>query len=179
VARVALDAPVRWATLLLLVGVISSGGCHYNVGNSFPADVQTVYVPIFTNEDFRRGVEFPLTEAVQKQIQQRSHFRLVKDNSADTKLTGKITRIRKNVLGESRGDDPRELQLHYAIDVTWEDLRTGRLLAQQQVAIEPEVTHLISTASFAPEVGQSLATATQQACDQMARQIVDMMQTPW
>src|SRR4051794_23668078 len=84
-ARVALDAPARWVTLLFLVGVLSSGGCHYNVGNSFPSDVQTVYVPIFTNEDFRRGVEFQLTDAVQKQIQQRSHFRLVKDNSADTK----------------------------------------------------------------------------------------------
>jgi hypothetical protein len=41
------------------------------------------------------------------------------------------------------------------------------------------VSHLFATGNFAPEVGQSLTTATQQAIDAMARQIVDLMEAPW
>lgn len=159
--------------------MFAAGGCGYHLGNDFPADVRTVYVPIATNEDYRRTVEMQLTEAVQRQIQLRTNYRLVKSDTADTKLTVKIKKIQKNVQGMDRYDDPRQLQIQYAVDVTWEDLRTSRILAQNQVAIEPEMNHLFATGDFAPEVGQSLATATQQAIDKMARQIVDLMQNPW
>jgi len=160
-------------------GLLSASGCGYHLGNAFPADVRTVYVPIFTSEDYRRGTEFQLTEAVQRQIQLRTNYRLVKSDTADTKLTGKIKSIRKNVQGMDRFDDPRQLQIQYAVDVTWEDLRTSRILAQNQVAIEPEMNHLFATGDMAPEVGQSLATATQEAIDKMARHIVDLMQNSW
>ncbi len=136
-------------------------------------------MPIATCEDFRRGTEFQLTEAVQKQIQTRTPFRLAKDEAADTKLTMKIKSIRKTVLGTTAQNDARELQVQYAVEVTWEDLRTGRILAQNKVSIEPEVTRLFSSGEFAPELGQSLATANQEAIGKMARQIVDMMEAPW
>jgi Lipopolysaccharide-assembly len=159
--------------------VLAASGCGYHIGNSYPADVRTVYVPVFTCEDYRRGNEFLLTEAVQKQIQQRTPFRLAKNDMADTKLTGKTTAITKNVLALDQYDDARELQVQFAVNVTWEDLRTGRILAQQNVAIPPEMVQVLGTGDFAPEVGQSLATATQVAVEKLARQIVDMMQTPW
>jgi hypothetical protein len=167
--------------LLVALLALTAGlcGCGYTIGNAYQKDIATVYVPIFTNEDYRRGVEFQLTEAVQKQIQQRTPFRLARDETADTKLTGKIKGIRKSVLGTTADNDPRTLQIQYQVDVTWEDLRTGRILARQNVSIDPDVTHLVATGDFSPEVGQSLATATQTAIDKMARQIVDMMQAPW
>jgi hypothetical protein len=167
------------ATLfVLIVGVIASG-CGYTIGSAFQHNVQTVYVPIATSEDFRRGPEFQLTEAVQKQIQNRTPFRLTNNDAADTKLTMKIKNIRKNVLGTTAQNDARELQVQYAVEVVWEDLRTGRILAQNKVSIEPEVTRLFASGEFAPELGQSLATGTQEAIDKMARQIVEMMEAPW
>jgi outer membrane lipopolysaccharide assembly protein LptE/RlpB len=166
------------APLLATVLFVTSG-CGYTIGNQFQHNVQTVYVPIATSEDFRRGQEYQLTEAVQKQIQQRTPFRLAKDDRADTKLTIKIKSIRKTVLGTTAQNDPRELQVQYAVEVTWEDLRTGRILAQNKVSIEPEVTRLFTSGEFAPELGQSLATGTQEALNKMARQIVDMMEAPW
>jgi Lipopolysaccharide-assembly len=161
------------------VAALGTCGCGYRIGNQYPADIRTVYVPIFTSEDYRRQNEFLITEAVQRQIQQRTPFRLAKNDMADTKLTGKITTITKNVLALDAFDDARELQVQFAVSVTWEDLRTGRILAQQNVAIPPELVQLTGTGDFAPEVGQSLATATQVAMDKLARQIVDMMQSPW
>jgi hypothetical protein len=164
---------------LTAFAVLAASGCGYTIGSQFQHNVQTVYVPIATCEDFRRGPEFQLTEAVQKQIQKRTPFRLAKDETADTKLTMTIKSIRKSVLGTTAQHDDREVQVQYAVAVTWEDLRTGRILAQNKVSIEPEVNRLFSTGEFAPELGQSLATATQEAIDKLARQIVDMMEAPW
>ena len=154
-------------------------GCGYTVGSPHQAEVRTVHVPMFTNDSYRRGIEAQLTEAVQKEIQNRTPYRIVKAPQADTRLTGHIIEARKKRLSETTFDDSRELQLHYAVEVTWEDLRTGQILSQQQIPIAPEAVHLLSTAEFAPEVGQSLATGTQDALARMARQIVDMMETPW
>jgi hypothetical protein len=165
--------------LPVLVALLAASGCGYTIGNQFQQNVQTVYVPIATSEDFRRGPEFQLTEAVQKQIQERTPFRLAKDDRADTKLTMKIKSIRKSVLGTTAQNDDRELQLQYAVDVVWEDLRTGRILAQNKVSIEPEVTKLFAQSEFAPELGQSLATGTQEAIQKMARQVVELMEAPW
>ena len=174
-------SPLATLSSLLVAAVagLAASGCGYTIGNAFQHNVQTVYVPIATSEDFRRGPEFQLTEAVQKRIQQRTPFRLSKDEGADTKLTMKIKNIRKSVLGTTAQNDARELQVQYAVEVTWEDLRTGRILAQNKVSIEPEVTRLFASGEFAPELGQSLATGTQEAIDKMARQVVDMMEAPW
>lgn len=149
------------------------------VGNLYGPEVRTVEVPIFQNDTFRRGIEYQLTEAVQKEIQTRTPYRLSKGPGTDTRLTGRIVGIRKNVLGETQYDDPRELQLSLQVVVTWEDLRTGRVLATQEVPIHPQAIPLTGQADFAPEIGQSLATATQEATNRLAAQIVNMMETPW
>lgn len=171
----------RYVTNLLLLLVLSVDltGCGYTVGNSYQPDVQTVYVPIFENKTLRRGFEYQLTEAVQRKIQSRTPFRLAKGVEADTRLTGTIRHINKSVLGTTPDDDPRNLNLQFVVDVTWEDMRSGRILSQQQVPINADVVQLVSQASFAPEVGQSLATATQTATDNLANQIVQLMEAPW
>jgi hypothetical protein len=159
--------------------VLLLSGCGYMVGNAYGPEVRTIEVPIFQNDSFRRGIEYQLTEAVHKEIQSRTPFRLSKGPGTDTRLTGRIVDIRKDVLGETQFDDPRELQYSVFVRVTWEDLRTGRLLAEQEVPIDPQSIPLVGQAEFAPEIGQSLATATQEATDRLARQIVNMLETPW
>ena len=165
-------------TTAIVTGALASG-CGYTVGSPYNAEIRSIYVPTFTSNQFRRDIELQLTEAVQKQIQQRTPFRLVKEQQADTRLHGKVVNFQKGVLGETGLDDARELQINLAIEVTWEDLRTGQILAQQQIPISPDVITQGTQAEFAPEVGQSLATATQQAVDRLARNIVDMMEQPW
>jgi hypothetical protein len=164
---------------LIPITLVMLSGCGYMVGSAYGPEVRTVEVSIFQNDTFRRGIEYQLTEAVQREIQTRTPFRLAKGRDADTRLTGRIVDVRKDVLGETRFDDPRELQVSYAIQVTWEDLRTGQLLAQQEVPVAPDVLPLVGQAEFAPEVGQSLATATHDAMSRLAAQIVNMMEVPW
>ena len=163
----------------LIFVVLASAGCGYTVGAPFSPEIRSVHVPVFKSGSNRRFLEYQLTEAVQKQIQERSHFRLVKESEADTRLTGKIIDLRKTALGQTRNSDARELQVNLQVEVTWEDTRSGKVLVQQRVPLPPEMLQLATQAEFAPEVGQSLATADQAAINRMARNIVDMMETPW
>lgn len=163
----------------LIAIVISGAGCGYLVGSPYPAEIRTIHVPTFTNETFRRGFELQVTEAVHKKIELQTPFRLMKSPQADTMLSGRIVSINKRPANQNRYDDPRELELAIGIEVTWTDNRTGNVLAQRTCPVGPQLSHALAHASFAPETGQSLATATQQAVDQLAAEIVGMMESPW
>ncbi len=163
---------------LILIAISLLSGCGYMVGSANDPQIRTVEVPVIETNSFRRGIELQLTEAVQKQIQLRTPFRVVTDGG-DTRLTGRIIDMRKSVLGETQFDDPRELQINLALEVVWEDLRAGRVLSQEQIPLTPELAALRAQSEFAPEVGQSLATAMQQAVNRLARQVVDRMEAPW
>ncbi|MBA3312551.1 MAG: LPS assembly lipoprotein LptE [Planctomycetota bacterium] len=165
---------------LLALTVSTLLGCGYTVGRAFDAPVRTVAVPTFTNESFRRGIEQQLTEAVHREIQNRTPFRLARDEaSADTRLVGRIIQAEKYAMTPTPFGDPRELELHLAVEVRWEDLRTGQVIACQQMPISPDAIALVSQSSFAPETGQSRATGERSAVENMARQIVDLMESPW
>jgi hypothetical protein len=167
------------ATLVCGASLLLHGnGCGYMVGNARAPEVRTVYVPTFTSDGFRRGFDVQLTEAVQKQVQMRG-YRLAKPPVADTRLVGHIAAVDKRPVNQNRFDDPRELELALAVSVRWEDARTGQLLSTTEFPIDPLGTHAVTQTTFAPETGQSLATASQQATDTLARQIVEMMEIPW
>ena len=105
--------------------------------------------------------------------------RLAKGPGAQTRITGRIVDFRKNVLSETRNDDPRELQLTLVVEVKWEDLRTGKVLCEESVPLDTATAALATQSDFAPEVGQSLATVINDSVRQTARRIVDMMDLPW
>ena len=164
---------------LLIVPVFSSVGCGYMLGSFHGGDVRTVAVPVFESNSNRRGIEYQLTEAVQNEIKARTPFRIAKEPYADTRLKGRIIEIRKRPLGENRYDDPRALQYSLSVQVVWEDLRNGNVLAEQTIPINPVGLSLETNADFSPELGQSQATANQKAIQQLAAQIVDRMEAPW
>lgn len=164
---------------LITLFAMAIGGCGYHMGAPFSPEIRSIYVPTFSSTVNRRGLEFQLTEAVQTQIKNRTHFRLVHEPQADTRLIGKLVRADKNVLGGTQFSDVREAQMNFVVEIKWEDLRTGKLLSAERIPLAPDVVRQVATGEFAPEIGQSLATADQRAIDQLARDIVDKMEVPW
>jgi hypothetical protein len=164
--------------LLALTKLTMMSGCGYTLGAPYAQNIRTVHVPTFQSTDFRRGYELQLTEAVQKQIQTRTPYRLAKEPGADTRLTGRIVGIDKRVPNQNKYDDPRELELAIGVEVKWEDLRTGQIINQQTVPLAGNAAQLLGTSSFAPESGQSMATATQDTVNNLAIQIVVLMEVP-
>src|SRR3954447_23529781 len=85
-------------------------GCGYSIRPPVYADVRTVYVPIFRSISFRRDIQLMLTEAVIKEIEERTTYKVVgTPEQADTILEGTVTFAEKNISVESPQTRPREL----------------------------------------------------------------------
>ena len=157
---------------------LALAGCGYQFGHLSDPTIRSVAVPTFESTADRRGIELQLTEAVVKQIQTRTPFRLAHESTADTILRGRVVGVRKRGLSRTITDDPREAEFALAVEVTWED-RRGQVLGSRTVPIAPDVVPVLSTGTQAVELGQTRATAQQEAVERLARQVVDLMELPW
>ena len=158
-------------------------GClsNYQFGarTLFPEGIETVYVPVFASNSFRRQLGEELTEAVIKEIERRTPFKVVASPSADTVLIGTLTTETKHLIFETTTGDPRESEVNLAVKVSWTDQR-GRPVRDIPLVPVPAAAIDISAASdLVPEVGQSVATAHQRAIQRLAEQIVSLMEKPW
>jgi hypothetical protein len=164
------------------IAVATSGCAPYRIGTDslYPADVATVNVPIFESDSFRRNLGERLTEAVCKQIEDETPYKVVRSGTSDSTLTGRIIHDRKRVLIENRNDDVREVETSLYVQVTWTK-RDGTLIAQNaMIPVDPGLTiDVLGLSSVAPETGQSITTGHQKAIDRLAAQIVGMMEAPW
>jgi len=171
-----------WIPRALVLSVILLAGCTgYQVGTSslYSPAVRTVYVPMFESDSFRRNQGERLTEAVMKEIESKTPYKVVGTPNADTTLTGRIAEETKRVVVENRLDDPRQAEVKLQVQVRWTD-RHGRLIRQSEsIPLSDLPIGVDGDASLFPEVGQSVATAHQQAIQRAAQQIVAMMETPW
>ena len=87
----------------------------------FPSGVRTVHIPVVQNETFRHDLGVRLTEALVREVEQRTPYKVVSNPNADTVLRCNITGESKDVLSETENDDPR------ALDASVPLPRRGRL----------------------------------------------------
>jgi hypothetical protein len=168
---------VRYSLLALL----TAGCANYQLGPQglYPAHVRTVHVPVFQSDTFRRGLGELLTEAVVKEIERRTPYKVVGPEAADSVLQGRILSDDKNVLAENLFDEPRELEAELRVEITWIDSTGGAVLGCTTVPVAPLASQLTQTSTLIPEAGQSIATAHQEAIRDLARDIVNQMQAWW
>lgn len=169
-------------SLLLVVFVVTSfstGCASYQFGNRtlYRPDIQTVHVPIFQSNSFRKDFGERLTEAVVKEIELNTPYKTVCESDADSILSGQIISESKTVLAEDINDVPRNIGTDLVAQVRWES-RAGDLLRDNLIALPP-ILQISQTANLIPEGGQSVATAHQRAISQLAEQIVAQMEYPW
>ena len=71
----------------------------YTTRPLYDLGIRTVRVPIFKNFTFRRGLEFQLTEAVIREIESKTPYKVVQEaDCADTELIGTIVGRSKAVI---------------------------------------------------------------------------------
>ena len=176
-------ASLRRAAWLLLALVAGTSGCAaYRFGNQslYTCDVQTVHVPVFQSNSFRRNLGERLTEAVVKEIELQTPFKVVSSDRADSVLTGRIISDTKRNLVLNTDGEPRVLEADFQIQVNWTNRKgdqvSGRPIA---VAVPADMFSVNVNSNFVPEGGQSISTAQQAAIKKLAVQIVEQMQTGW
>ena len=191
---------------LLLPSCETGGNFHvlgYTTTPQYRCDIHSVRVPIFKNEAYRdstrQGIEMDLTQAIIRQIQLHTPYK-VNTSSPDTELTGTIKYLNKAILNRNQQNLPRETETTLAVEVKWVDLRSGENLSKPargpgSLPAPPppgspppppgappppaDTVAVFSVGHFIPEIGQSNATAYKQNVDNLATQIVSMMEQPW
>jgi hypothetical protein len=160
------------ASLVAFAAVLVAGsGCGYHVGSLVPSDIRTIYVPIFDNATFRRGLEFHLTEAVQRDIRRRTHLKLVGRDEADSILTGEIMDFRGALVVRDVNLRVIAEDVTISISFKWTERRTGRILA--------EASNVSNTVRLYAAGGETLGTATAESFRWLAEGIVDRMEGAW
>jgi hypothetical protein len=164
--------------------LLAANGCAaYRFGNEplYAPDVTTVYVPMIESDSFRRDLGERLTEAVVKEIEAKTPFKVVgTPDGADSVLGARLLNDRKIVTVENQNDDPRTVEIGMTAEVTWINRRRQPLCPPTNVPLPAELfIPMGQTAAQLPEAGQSVATQQQVAIERLAQQIVATMEEPW
>lgn len=119
----------------------------YTTKPMYDCNIRSVYVPIFQNRTFYKGLEFDLTRAVVQQIEAKTPFKVISDcDRADTVLEGKIISVTKNLLNLNQNNEVRQGETNLVVEIVWRDLRTGEILSQ------PSPRPQLATPSLPPGV---------------------------
>ena len=158
-------------------------GCSaYRVGTNtlYNTEIKTVHVPIFQSDSFRRDMGERLTEAVCKKIEQRTPYKVVhRSRSADSVLSGRLSRESQTVSLVDDYAGTRQKKVELTVYVQWKDSRGNSLRTMSPIAWHDAPIDITTSSDMVAEMGHSYATASQDAIERMADQIVDMMQMPW
>ena len=171
----------RWAFLLMAVLLFGCAGADNSSGplgsdpskgyvwsSPYRPEVKSVYVEMFGSRSFRRDLEFRLTKALMDRIQAQTPYRLAGKQDAQTVLYGQLRRVSETVLSDDYHSDlPQEKQVLLVVDVTWKDLRTGKILLQRK--------GLRSSGDYFPPLGESFFHGSGVAIERMAESIVELM----
>jgi hypothetical protein len=162
------------------------GGCGYHQSGSadlasdpnyawsglYREDVKTVAVPIFVNRTFYRGVEFSLSKAVVNQIENRTPYKVVPKERADTILEGEVINVRLRTISRSAFNAlPQEQIYVIVVNFTWKDMRTGKIYTQRH--------NYEQTAPYYPTLGEGQFAGEQENVERLAVAIVEEMEAEW
>ena len=158
-------------SVLCLLTLASCAG--YSNKSLYPKDVATVYVEMFDNQSFRRGIEFELTDALAKRIESQTPYKIISNrDKADTVISGQIMQAKESVLTTER-QIGRALEKNVELKavVNWKNLRTGELLIDNKT--------VTASASYSEWQSQSFAYGSTLAANSLAVKIVEMMESRW
>jgi hypothetical protein len=104
----------------------------YSTRPNYDTRYKTVKVNIFKNPTFWAvvpvpGLEMQLTQAIVREIEAKTPYKVVRDN-ADTELIGNIKTFNQGILNYNQLFERREVETTLLVEVAWRDLRTGKFL---------------------------------------------------
>lgn len=168
-------------SMSLVLSLLASGCAPYQFGPQalYRPGIRTVYVPVIRNGTFRHDLGLRLTEALIKEIELRTPYKVTGDPNADSTLTCQVVNQAKRVLTEAESDDPRALDAYVIVQASWTG-RSGEPLMVNQLGLQSDAMITFGQDSrFVPEAGQSVDTAMQAAIDDLAQRIVAQMEARW
>lgn len=172
----------RAAGLACIVAVIAAfgSGCAadstrgYSSATTFPQGISSVAVPVFSNATFVREVEFLLTDALIKEIESRTPYKVTSESVANTIVLGHVKDVQLDMLSKSRLTGlSEEVIVSVSIDFQWKDLRTGRVLVERK--------GFTGAGLFVPSqpTSQPIEIGRHSAVQILARDVVEQLRSDW
>jgi hypothetical protein len=167
-------------TAIALMFCASTGCTPYRFGacSLYRPDISTVHVPVIQSSSFRRGLGEQLTEAVVKELETSSPYKVVGDADADSVLEITIDSDIKRIQAETSTDEPRNIEHSWQVHMSWRD-RRGNLLTRSSLPLDDTVVGIVQAQAIIAEAGQSLTSAQQEIVQKLATQIVGQMEAGW
>jgi hypothetical protein len=168
-----------WLIVVMALAAATTG-CGYHSGDDtgwhwsspYRQDVRTIAVAIFTSKDFHRGVEFQISDALVKKIEEFTPYKVVPRERADTVLEGEVVSVTPQVLVlDPNTATPQQEQYTIKINFTWKNLRTGKVLVSRQ--------DFEQTSTYFPTLGEDQTVASQDSAERLAMGIVHEMESAW
>jgi len=140
----------------------------------YSKSISTVAVPIFANQTYGRDIEFELTDALIKEIESRTPYKVTSEAQADSIVLGQVRNVQLDQLSKSRLTGlSEEVILSVTIDFQWKDLRSGKVIVERKA--------FAGHGLFVPSrpTGEPIELGRFAAVQQLARDIVAEMRSDW
>ncbi len=160
----------HYLTALLLV-FVAVCGCGYSMKSLMIRDIDTIYIPIFENETFRRDLEFGLTKELKDEVLSKTNLRIVDRDIADTVLSGVIEEVQETILTQNTADNIVENQITLSVDFKLIESSTGRILVEKE--------KVRRRAEFVISRGETILSAYEEVLADLAETIVNLIEEKW
>jgi hypothetical protein len=123
---------------LALLPALLLPACHdghlnvlgYTTKPNYDTSIKTVRVNIFENHTAYRNLEIELQQALVREIQKETNYKIVGlDCSADSEISGLIRGYDKNIFNRTQQNETREAETVLTVELVWKDLRSGEILS--------------------------------------------------
>jgi hypothetical protein len=162
------------------IAVLCSGGCDsasssgYTNGTLYSKKYRSVAVPIFKNSSADRAIPMQLEDALVKEIESTTPYKITGEGRADTVLRGTISKVDLSMLSQSLATGlTEEMAMKVTVDFEWLDMKTGKPIISR--------AGFQSSAVFVASLpnNQPIDLARFAVAEQLARDIVASLQGEW
>ena len=165
---------VTLGSLMLVTGCETDPSKGWVLGTTYNTDIKTIAIPVVQNDTFDREVGYLLTNALIREVETRTPWRVTGETVADTLLDVTITDVKLRALSQSRLTKlDQEVAVQLTVDWNWERMDDSSTIAGWEG---------MGTAGmfFPPNpLGEPIELGRLQSVELMARAIVDRMAESW
>lgn len=146
----------------------------YSFRSTYDTSITTVSVPVFANNTMHTGIEADLTDAVIKELQRETPWRVSQSETADAVLRGRVTSTRLVRLSQQSGVGlVQEQGVQVTVSFELVDNRNGDTLVKR--------SGFNALASFVPAqpTGERISVGYRGAAEILADDIVSELASAW
>ncbi|MDP6479448.1 MAG: LPS assembly lipoprotein LptE [Phycisphaerales bacterium] len=165
---------VTLGSLMLATGCQTDPSKGWVIGTTYNTNIKTIAIPVVQNDTFDREVGYLLTNALIREVETRTPWRVTGETVADTLLDVTITDVKLKALSQSRLTSlDQEVAVQLTVDWNWERMDDSSTITGWE--------GMGTAGMFFPSnpLGEPIELGRLQSVELMARAIVDRMAESW